>query len=65
MSNQSIRAVSITLFNNRVLITEYLTENHGVRKNTVQRNNELDGSIVWNAHNTVLGSKRLAISATV
>jgi len=26
---------------------------------------QLDGCIVWNAHNTVLGSKRLAISATV
>ena len=25
----------------------------------------LDGCIVWNAHNTVLGSKRLAIWATV
>jgi len=25
----------------------------------------LDGCIVWNAHNTVLGSKRLAICATV
>jgi len=26
---------------------------------------QLDGCIVWNAHNTVLGSKRLAICATV
>jgi len=26
---------------------------------------ELDGCIVWNAHNTVLNSKRLAICATV
>jgi len=25
---------------------------------------KLDGCIVWNAHNTVLGSKRLAICAT-
>jgi len=28
-------------------------------------NPQLDGCIVWNAHNTVLGSKRLAICATV
>jgi len=26
---------------------------------------KLDGCIVWNAHNTVLGSKRFAICATV
>jgi len=26
---------------------------------------KLDGCIVWNAHKTVLGSKRLAICATV
>ena len=26
------------------------------------KHNELDGCIVWNTHNTVLGSKRLAIS---
>jgi len=26
---------------------------------------KLDGCIIWNAHNTVLGSKRLAICATV
>jgi len=26
---------------------------------------KLDGCIVWNAHNTVLGSKRLSICATV
>ena len=26
---------------------------------------KLDGSILWNAHNTVFGSKRLAIYATV
>jgi len=26
---------------------------------------ELDDCIVWNAHNTVLGSKRLAVCATV
>jgi len=28
-------------------------------------NFELDGCIVWNAHNTVLGLKRCAICATV
>jgi len=26
---------------------------------------KLDGCIVWNAHNTVLGSKQLAICVTV
>jgi len=26
---------------------------------------KLDGCIAWNAHNTVLGSKRLAACATV
>jgi len=30
-----------------------------------QNNIKLDGCIVWNAHNTVLGSKRLAVCATV
>jgi len=32
---------------------------------TQKSRNRLDGCIVWNAHNTVLGSKRLAICATV
>jgi len=31
---------------------------------TYQVQVQLDGCIVWNAHNTVLGSKRLAICAT-
>ena len=31
----------------------------------VKRNIKLDGCIVWNAHNTVFGSKRSAICATV
>jgi len=30
-----------------------------------QPQSKLDGCIVWNAHSTVLGSKRLAICATV
>jgi len=30
-----------------------------------RKNKKLDGCIVWNAHNTVLGSKRLAICASV
>jgi len=36
-------------------------------ENLVNQNwsEELDGIIVWNAHNTVLGSKRLAVCATV
>ena len=29
------------------------------------RNYQLDSYIVWNDHNTVLGSKRLAICATI
>jgi len=31
----------------------------------VKRNIKLDGCNVWNAHNTVFGSKRSAICATV
>jgi len=31
----------------------------------IEINAKLDGCIMWNAHNTVLGSKRLAICATV
>ena len=35
------------------------------KKQRTKDKNKLDGCIVWNAHNAVLGSKRLAVCATV
>jgi len=36
-----------------------------MNKHTIKHKVELDGCFVWNAQNTVLSSKRLAICATV